>query len=156
MSVNIFHKELIQEKINVSYELMGRNLTNYFDDYFTKHIEGKCRNEGFIKQGTSKIINYSAGLIQSNEVIYEVTFEAEVYTPYEGMMIECIIKNINKIGIRAVYSNDNNPIMAFISREHNQNKNFDDYKEEELIKIKILGHRFEFNDDYITIIGEII
>lgn len=156
MNENIFHKELIQEKINITFDKMGRNLKLYFEDYFINNIEGKCRNEGFIKQGTSKVINYSSGLLNSNEVIYDVTYEADVCTPYEGMIIKCIIKNINKIGIRAVISNENNPIMAFISREHNPSKSFDDYKEEENITIKMLGHRYELNDDYITIIGEIM
>lgn len=156
MSENIFHKELIQEKINITFDMIGRNLKLYFEDYATNKIEGKCRNEGFIKQGTSKIINYSSGLLNSNDVIYDVTYEVDVCTPYEGMIINCIIKNINKIGIRALYSNENNPIMAFISREHNQGKVFDDYNEEDVISIKILGHRYELNDDFITIIGEII
>jgi len=72
------------------------------------------------------------------------------------MICNFIIKNINKIGIRAIYSNNDNPIMAFISREHNSDKDFELYEEEQIISVKVLGNRYELNDEYITIIGEII
>lgn len=46
--------------------------------------------------------------------------------------------------------------MAFISREHNSDKDFELYEEEQIISVKVLGNRYELNDEYITIIGEII
>ena len=67
-----------------------------------------------------------------------------------------IIKNITKIGIRATISELNNPIILFISREHNPDKDFESYKENQIIKVKVLGNRFELNDEYISVIGELI
>jgi hypothetical protein len=72
------------------------------------------------------------------------------------MIIKCKIVNITKIGIRAIISELNNPIVLFISREHNANRNFEDYDEGSMINIKVLGVRFELNDEYISVIGEII
>lgn len=156
MDESIFHKELIKVKISIPYNIMGKNLIQYFENYTVNNIEGMCRNEGYVKSNSSKIINYSAGLLVSNEIIYDVTYEVDVFTPYDNMTIKFIIKNINKIGIRAIYSNNDNPIMAFISREHNGDKDFDLYEEEQIINVKVLGNRYELNDEYITIIGEII
>jgi len=61
-----------------------------------------------------------------------------------------------KIGIRAIISTTNNPIVFYISREHNQNTDFDNYKENESINVKIIGKRFQLNDPYIEVIGEIV
>jgi hypothetical protein len=72
------------------------------------------------------------------------------------MEIECKIKNITKIGIRAIINEHNNPIVLFISREHNPDKDFEQYKEDNYIRVKVLGHRFELNDEYISVIGELL
>jgi len=44
----------------------------------------------------------------------------------------------------------------FISSEHNSQLEMDKYKEGDAIKVKVLGHRFELNDTFISIIAEII
>jgi hypothetical protein len=44
----------------------------------------------------------------------------------------------------------------FISREHNPDKDFEQYKENQIIKVKVIGHRFELNDTYISVIGELL
>jgi hypothetical protein len=156
MNESIFHKELIKVSISIPFNIMGKNLKQYFENYAVNNIEGMCRNEGYVKSNSSKIINYSAGLIESNDIIYDLTYEVDICTPYDNMICNFIIKNINKIGIRAIYSNNDNPIMAFISREHNSDKDFELYEEEQIISVKVLGNRYELNDEYITIIGEII
>jgi len=43
----------------------------------------------------------------------------------------------------------------FISREHNQTKDFDDYTIHQIINVRILGTRFEIYDTYISAIAEI-
>ena len=71
------------------------------------------------------------------------------------MNVDCKIINITKIGIRAIISDVNNPIILFISREHNQDKNFEDYTINQIINVRILGTRFEIYDTYISAIAEI-
>jgi hypothetical protein len=76
--------------------------------------------------------------------------------PYEDMELSCLVKNINKIGIRCIIQEDDNPMNIFISSEHNSQLEMDKYKEGDAIKVKVLGHRFELNDTFISIIAEII
>jgi DNA-directed RNA polymerase subunit E'/Rpb7 len=128
----------------------------YFKKHAIRHIEGKCRKEGFIRPNSIKVISYSTGLLQADNVVYDVVFSADVCYPCEDMIIKCKIINITKIGIRAIISEIHNPIVLFISREHNASKNFEDYEEGNVINIKVIGHRFELNDEYISVIGEII
>ena len=152
----LFIKSIIHERISIPFSKISKNMTRFFENYAEKKIEGKCRNEGFIRLHSSNVVSYSTGVLMSDKVVYNVVYSVDVCYPYEGMEIDCKIKNITKIGIRAVISEHENPIILFISREHNPDKNFDDYKENEMIKVKVLGHRFELNDEYISVIGELM
>lgn len=152
----LFHKQLINERILVSYNHIGKDMESYFQSYVETYIEGKCRNEGFIKNNSSKVIEYSAGLLYSSKVEFLVVFEVYACMPYEDMELKCIVKNINKIGIRCIIQEENNPMNIFINNEHNSTMDLDSYHESQEIKVKVLGHRFELNDTFISIIAEII
>jgi hypothetical protein len=153
---SLYTESIIQEKIKIQFNKVSNNMTRYFESYAEKKMERRCRNEGYIRAGSSSVISYSTGLLNSDSIIYNVVYSVDVCYPYESMEIECKIKNITKIGIRAVITEHNNPIVLFISREHNPDKDFDQYKENDYIKVKVLGHRFELNDEYISVIGELI
>jgi hypothetical protein len=155
-SDKLYTQAIIQEKIKIPFIKMSNNMTRFFENYAEKRIERKCRNEGYIRMGSSSVLTYSTGLLTSDSIIYNVAYTVDVCFPYENMEIECKIKNITKIGIRAVCSEQNNPIVMFISREHNPDKDFDQYKEGQIINVKVLGHRFELNDEYISVIGELL
>ena len=153
---DLFKKQFIHERILVPFNHIGKDMDAYFQSYVETHMEGKCRNEGYIKNNTSKVIHYSAGLLYGTKVEFIVVFEVETCMPYEDMEITCIVKNINKIGIRCIIQEDNNPINIFISNEHNAHVDMDKYNENDTLKVKVLGHRFELNDTFISIIAEII
>ena len=153
---NIYIDSIIKERIVVPFNKLSNNMTRYFESYARKRIEGKCRNEGYIKLDTANVISYSTGLLSKDNVMYDVLFAVKACFPYENMELSCIVKNITKIGIRAIISETYNPIILFISREHNPDKDFDVYKEDDVIKVKVIGQRFELNDEYISVIGELI
>ena len=155
-NANLYVNTIIHKRIIVSFTNVGNNMNDYFKNFSERNFEGKCHKEGFIKQFSTQIINYSTGHLKGDMVIYDVVISADICFPYEGMEIMCKIKNITKIGIRGVVSDNHNPIILFISREHNATKDFDNYEEGQYIKIKVIGHRFEMNDEYISVIGEII
>jgi DNA-directed RNA polymerase subunit E'/Rpb7 len=155
-SDSLYTQAIIQEKIKIPFSKLSNNMTRFFEEYAEKRIESKCRNEGYVRMGSASVISYSTGLLNSDSIIYNVIYSVDVCYPYENMEIECKIKNITKIGIRGIISEQNNPIILFISREHNPDKDFDQYKENQIIKVRILGHRFELNDEYISVIGELM
>ena len=157
LNIDVLYTEaIIQEKIKIQFNKVSNNMTKFFETYAEKKIENKCRNEGYVRMGSSSVLTYSTGLLNSDSIVYNVVYSVDVCYPYENMEIKCKIKNITKIGIRAVISEHNNPIVLFISREHNPDKDFDQYKESQIIKVKVLGHRFELNDEYISVIGELL
>jgi DNA-directed RNA polymerase subunit E'/Rpb7 len=155
-SSNLYVNTIIHKRIIVPFTNIGNNMNEYFKNFAERNFEGKCHKEGFIKPFSTQIINYSTGLLKGDTIIYDVVISVDICFPYEGMELMCKIKNITKIGIRGVISDNHNPIILFISREHNATKDFEDYEEGQYIKIKVIGHRFEMNDEYISVIGEII
>jgi DNA-directed RNA polymerase subunit E'/Rpb7 len=146
----------IIEVVSVEFSKNEINMTNYFKRYARDNIENRCRSEGYVKNNSCIIKKYSAPIIKENFCIYNVTYEFLVCNPDINNIYKCKIMKLTKIGIRGVISYHNNPIVFYISREHNTSINFDDYKEEDEISVRIIGKRFQLNDPYIEVIGEIV
>jgi hypothetical protein len=74
------------------------------------------------------------------------------------MLIPCVAKNITKAGIRAESATDfPSPIVVFVAKDHHYNvPNFGDIKEGDKINVRVIGQRFELNDKYVSIIGELV
>ena len=128
----------------------------YFMNYARNKLEGRCRKEGYISVNSMKIDSYSGGLLFADSVTFDVVFNANVSNPPVDMITTCKILNNTKIGIRGIYQEEDNPIIFFVSREHNPTKNFDEYHIGQRIQVKIIGTRFEFNDTAISSISEIV
>jgi len=79
--------------------------------------------------------------------------------PVEGMLIECDVKTITKAGIHAEVTDNVGaiPITAFIARDHHFNdRTFADIKENAKIVVRVVGVRFELNDPYICVLGQLV
>jgi hypothetical protein len=75
------------------------------------------------------------------------------------MKIECTSKTVTKAGIHAqvIDMNDVIPVTVFIARDHhNTDKHFNTIKENMDIVIKVIGIRYELNDPYICVIGQLV
>jgi DNA-directed RNA polymerase subunit E'/Rpb7 len=153
---NIYRNTIIRQTIPVEFNKNEYNMTRYFINYAKEFIEGKCRKEGFVRPKSVQIISYTAPILKDNNCLYEVSYNCDVCNPEIEEFYTCKIIKIAKIGIRAVISYSNNPIVFYISREHNSNVNFDNYKEGDELNVKIIGKRFQLNDTNIEVIAEIV
>ena len=73
------------------------------------------------------------------------------------MEINCVAKNITKAGIRAELDEPVSPIIVFIARDHHDiDEYYTSVKENDNIKIRVIGQRYELNDKYISIIADLI
>ena len=63
--------------------------------------------------------------------------------------------NSNKMGVLAeILGVDDSPLNILLAKQHHiDNPEFEDLKERDIIKIRVLGKRYEFGDSQITIIG---
>ena len=137
---------------------VGKNLKEKISRNLSVKLEGKCNGDGFVKSGSLKVTTYSNGLLTSGDVKYKIVYEAYVCNPVEGHLIECIVNNVTKAGIRAsVIDGEDTPLVIFIARDHHYNdSNFLSVKEGDNITVRVVGSRFELNDTYIAIIGELV
>jgi len=151
----MFSRVSIEETILIPYQECS-SPDKYFISYAKDKLEGKCRKEGYLSIGSMTLESYSCGLLYADSVAFDVIFQADVCNPEIDTVINCKIMNNTKIGIRGIYQEVDNPIIFFVSREHNPTKNFDEYFIGQSIKVKIIGTRFELNDTSISSISEII
>ncbi len=155
----IYAKCMINRTITLPITAIGKNLKSTIETNVAANFEGRCIVEGFVKPNSCKLITYSSGLIQKGDHIsFEIVIECEVCFPVENMLISCVAKNITKAGIRAESSTDSpSPIVVFIAKDHNyDNPMFGDIKEGDEFTTRVIGQRFELNDKYISIIGELV
>ena len=156
---SIYSRCLITRKIILPITCIGKTIKEIIEENIKSNFEGKCLVEGFIKPNSTKIITYSSGIIyRGSSVSFEVVFECEVCFPVEGMLISCFAKNITKAGIRAESAYDvPTPVVIFIAKDHHYNISyFNEVKEGDKINVRVIGQRFELNDKYVSVIGELM
>uniref|UniRef100_A0A6C0AXY1 Uncharacterized protein n=1 Tax=viral metagenome TaxID=1070528 RepID=A0A6C0AXY1_9ZZZZ len=154
---DIYKNSLINQQVYISIMNVNKNIKETLRNTIASNIEGKCISEGYVKPDSVQIITYSSGVIKGSDILFEVVLECKVCCPVEGMHIICVAKNITKAGIRAELNEENSPVVIFIARDHNYlSKTFSSIQENEEIKIRVIGQRYELNDKYISIIGELI
>ena len=155
----VYSRCLLNRKISLPITTIGKNLRETIEENIKINFEGKCVVEGYIKPNSSKIVTYSSGTVQrGNFVSFEIIFECDVCFPVEGMLISCITKNITKAGIRAESANDvPSPVVVFVAKDHHYtSSHFNEIQEGDKINVRVIGQRFELNDKYISIIGELV
>ena len=157
---DVYSDALLTQVLEIPMNVVGSGIKDKLEKKLRATIEGKCISEGYIKPGSVKVLTYSSGKIyDGNKIHFETTFECKICLPVEGMVMNCVAKNITRAGIRAdIESKDgDSPVIIFIARDHHYNSDyFSSIKENDKIKIRVIGQRFELNDKYISIIAELI
>lgn len=155
--MSLYIKNVISKKLSVPIKYVGTNIAEILEQILSSNFEGKCCIEGYVKRGSIKIITFSSGNILGNCVIFTVVFEYLVCNPPQGMRISCAVKNITNAGILAhVDDSEYSPLNIFIARDHHYNiPYFSELKEKDIIMVRVIGQRFELNDPFVSVIGEL-
>lgn len=154
----IYTRCLLTKTITLEMKYVGKQIKSIIEKKIKSSVEGKCIVEGFVKVNSTKIVSYSSGIVMGEKIRFDVIVECEVCSPVEGMIINCIARNITKAGIRADSADESpSPIVCFIARDHHSSvTNFNKINEGDIFQIRVLGQRFELNDKQISIIGELM
>jgi DNA-directed RNA polymerase subunit E'/Rpb7 len=155
----VYIRSILTQKVILHIKEIGRNVKQNLEQKIVSKNEGRCITEGFIRPNSVKIISYSSGLVNSENIEFQTVFECMICHPIEGQLIECIAKTVTKAGIHAevVTENDIVPVTVFIARDHhNTNKHFATIKENANLSVRVIGVRFELNDPYICVIGQLL
>lgn len=154
---SIYSKNMLTRRIVLPFSNIGNNLNNVIKEKLENDLYNKCCEEGYIKTNSIRISSYSSGTITGNNVSFDVLFECLICYPIEGQLIKSKVTNVTRAGIRAIYFKEKkSPITIFIARDHHyDSKYFSTIKEDDIIQTKVIGIRFELNDETISVIGEL-
>lgn len=153
---NIYLKSILNRTIFLKYNNLGSNINGSIKKIIEGNIGGICVEEGFIKPNSCNILTYSNGVISGDKVQFDVVIECEICNMSQGVVINCIVENITKAGIKAKINDEFNPLIIFVARDHNYlNEDFGKIENGSEISVKILGQRYELNDNQISVIGKL-
>ena len=153
-----FSLAVLEKNIILPMTSVGRNITEILMNTISFQIEGKCIAEGYVKPGSSKLVSYSAGLIErGNKISFHVVFSCKVCYPTVNSQIQCKVVSVTNSGIRAE-SIETLPtcMVIYIARDFNLKDLIEsDYAEGKIINVKVIGKRFELNDAFVSVIAKI-
>jgi DNA-directed RNA polymerase subunit E'/Rpb7 len=154
---NVYIASQITKSISLPMTAIGKNLHQTIERTIAGMVEGKCIVEGFVKRGSTKVITYSSGIVKGENILFDIVFQCEVCFPVSGMLLNCIAKNVTKAGIRAESSEENpSPFVLFIARDHYYASDaFNSIEEGQTFVSRVIAQRFELNDKYVSVIGEL-
>jgi DNA-directed RNA polymerase subunit E'/Rpb7 len=153
----VYLQSVLTMKVIVPMTHVGKNIKQNLERIISKKTEGKCIAEGFIRPNSVKIIKYSSGVVNNENIEFQTVFECMVCHPVEGMLVECETKTITKAGIHAEVIDETGtvPITVFVARDHHfTDRHFAEIKENMKIRVRVIGVRFELNDPNICVIGK--
>jgi DNA-directed RNA polymerase subunit E'/Rpb7 len=157
-NTGIYMLNILTRKVSLRFNTVGSNIQEHIKNKLIMNLEGRCSKEGYIKKNSVRVLSYSAGVIQSNNIVFDVSFECLICNPCEGQKIKVVVENITKAGIKAnYYKLEERPIIVFITRDHyynDSNNIFKTVKENDEMYIKVIGSRFQLNDNSISVLAE--
>jgi DNA-directed RNA polymerase subunit E'/Rpb7 len=157
----LYTKTMLEIKIVLLPTEIGENKTKQnIKHIIASQIEGKCIREGYVKPNSVNIHSYSCGLVKGEYIEFTVVFECKTCYPTEGTWLTgCKCRSITKAGIHAdIYDeNGNIPATIFVARDHfTENRYFNTIQEKDMINVKVIGVRFEMNDECVEVLGNLM
>lgn len=155
-NLNIYNKSILNRTIAIKFNNLNNKLNEVLLNKISSELSGICVEEGFICPNSLKLLTYSNGVVNGEFVYFDLVIECEICNLSEGQMINCLVENITKAGIKAKVDDDYDPLIIFVARDHNyMNELFSKIEVGNIISVKVLGQRFELNDKQISIIARL-
>ena len=150
--MDFYHDSLLSRSMLIPMINMGGNIEEVLSNEIAS-LEGKCLEEGYLKRGSTKVVRYSCGVLKGSNIVIQVIFQGKIANPVKGQTFTCVVENNTRAGIKGRLDDVENPFIVFLAKDHHTMPEFSDIKENEKIKVVILGQRFEINDPKISIIA---
>ena len=151
-----YNNQVLIKTISIPPIMLNNDLNKHIYDNLKNKIEGKCTKEGYIKEGSIKIISKSNGFFSGSlftgVVNFNITFSADVCRPVKGDIINCEVKYINKLGIQAELGS----LLIIIAKEFHEDKSiFKNIKQGDQIEIEVIDSKFKKDEKNILIAAKI-
>lgn len=155
----MFISTTIKSSLSIEPKDLNSNLNKKIIKRIKQDVEGKCIKNGYVRRNSVKLVKRSLGQSLTSHfngnVIFHVEYLVDLCNPLEGAIIECSVINSNKMGVLAEINGvEDSPLNILLAKQHHiNNPEFEDLRDRDIIKIRVLGKRYEFGDSQITIIG---
>ncbi|OAF66519.1 RNA polymerase II subunit B7 [Intoshia linei] len=156
----MFYQILLEHDILLHPQYFGAEIVESIKKKLFSEVEGTCTGKyGFVVT-VARIENIGAGKIQCGEglVVFPVRYQAIVFRPFKGEILDSIVKQVNKVGIFTQIG----PMSCFISRHsipsdmtYDEESNPTCYRSkneefiiqtDDIIRIMVVGTRVDSND----------
>jgi hypothetical protein len=153
----IYIDSLLSRTIQIPMADCGKNISGILE-HALKSLEGKCITEGYLKRHSTKIVNYSSGILKNCYVVFTVTFEGQIAVPTIQQELTCIVETNTIAGLQCkLHLESESPFIIFLAKDHHMdNKEFFKCNIGSIIKVSVIGSRFSVNDSNISIIAKLI
>ena len=153
----LFIRQSFPHSLTLPVSKINSDLDTIIRDQLLLEIGDRCTPHGYIKKDSIQIIKRSVGIINTTQrqgsIDYNIVYEADVCSSPNGLEINCEIINTNKLGIMAEFK----PLSIVLAKQHHDDKEkFDSKKVGDIIKVKIVGSRYELKDDQINAIAILV
>ncbi len=153
---NIYNQNILTYRLQLSSSDSGKDINQILLARLKQDVEGKCIKEGYVRRDSVEIIERSLGKLDrshfSGGINYDIVYKADICNPVPGMEIKCVITSINKAGAFCNVEDNDNPLQIFLAtQKHYENKKFFLLKDGMKVKVRVLGRKFEYNDNHIMI-----
>ena len=159
---NIITSQIINTDLIVPPNIINRNIDTSLKNILKKKIEGKCINEGYVVNGSLKIIKRSSGIFDKfnndGNFKYNIDYAVKICKPGKEDILSCQVEDINKAGIVAnklSYKKDPIKIKIIIPNDYfkTAKQSINEINIGDIIMCQVVGVRFKYNDDSIMVIG---
>lgn len=161
MNKSIFTKNILNSVIQLKASEYNDSIDETLLEKLKNKIEGKCDSFGYIKPGSTQLIKRSIGELQQGQFngacSFKITYSVDICNPVEGMLVKCVTRNINKMGIFCEIADlDPSPLSLILAKQHHlRNEKFESVKINDIINVEIIGIKFNYNDSKISCIGRL-
>ena len=162
----IYIETLLSRRIELAVDECNPSLIqNHFLRKLQRDVEGKCIREGYVRPDSVHGITYTAGMVVSGDIQFEVFFKCDICHPLPETLFSVKFVSVTKAGIHAELVDEfgNNPVTVFLTRDmHIHDMKFLKYDHPEFaennrfLRIKIIGIRYELHDLTISAIAEMV
>jgi DNA-directed RNA polymerase subunit E'/Rpb7 len=165
--MSFINVQMINSNLNLDSKDINSDIDNIIRMKLKEKVEGKCYEDGYIVEGSVKIIKRGIGSIATtnnkSSIRYNITYNAEVISPSNGDKIEVIVNNVNKMGVlshvrlnkKDVENHEDSPMIIMLPREYfdESTRNIDDLTVGQKIDIMVVGCRIKYGSDKIQVIA---
>ena len=152
---SLWMKNVLTRTIVLPFKSIGGNIVEIIKKKLEANLYNKCCPEGYIKYNSINILTHSSGEVKANDVSFSVMFECLYVAQLKDKLLKLKLKILQKLVSEQPMIKKNFSITVFIAEITTCSVEFSKIKQDEDITIKVIGIRYELNDQNISVLGEL-